>query len=149
MNQKTQYTLGIDIGSTTVKIAILSEDGDVIFSNSEDIMRIFRRPFPIFSEEPSTNSAQYSSPVITGPGGLTLAKNLGIPFVQEVIAIFYCAAGLCTSDRCRHWSWVERMPRSSILKAVMLNSGWTAYVPEEPDLLSIRWLLFCRQTLPG
>lgn len=27
------------------------------------------------------------SPVITGSGGLTLAKHLGVPFVQEVIAV--------------------------------------------------------------
>ena len=31
MNQKTPYTLGIDIGSTTVKIAILSEENEVLF----------------------------------------------------------------------------------------------------------------------
>ena len=35
MNQKTPYTLGIDIGSTTVKIAILSEEGEVLFSDYE------------------------------------------------------------------------------------------------------------------
>ena len=29
----------------------------------------------------------YASPVITGSGGLTLAKHLEVPFVQEVIAV--------------------------------------------------------------
>ena len=29
----------------------------------------------------------YASPVITGSGGLTLAKHLKVPFVQEVIAV--------------------------------------------------------------
>ncbi|WP_303949222.1 2-hydroxyacyl-CoA dehydratase, partial [[Clostridium] scindens] len=31
--------------------------------------------------------AVHASPVITGSGGLTLAKHLGVPFVQEVIAV--------------------------------------------------------------
>ena len=35
MNQKELYTLGIDIGSTTVKIAILDENNEVVFSEYE------------------------------------------------------------------------------------------------------------------
>ena len=35
MSQKEQYTLGIDIGSTTVKIAILDMDNEVVFSDYE------------------------------------------------------------------------------------------------------------------
>ena len=35
MNKKNQYTLGIDIGSTTVKIAILDEDNEILFSDYE------------------------------------------------------------------------------------------------------------------
>ena len=51
-------------------------------------MLIFRKRFPICSEEPFTNWGQSEvSPVITGSGGLTLAKHLEIPFVQEVIAV--------------------------------------------------------------
>ncbi len=34
-----------------------------------------------------TASVNFRSPMITGSGGLTLAKHLGIPFVQEVIAV--------------------------------------------------------------
>ena len=35
MNQKELYTLDIDIGSTTVKIAILDENNEVVFSDYE------------------------------------------------------------------------------------------------------------------
>ena len=35
MSQKELYTLGIDIGSTTVKIAILDDNNDVAFSDYE------------------------------------------------------------------------------------------------------------------
>ena len=35
MSKNELYTLGIDIGSTTVKIAILDQDNDVAFSDYE------------------------------------------------------------------------------------------------------------------
>lgn len=35
MTQKERYTLGIDIGSTTVKIAILDDTNDLVFSDYE------------------------------------------------------------------------------------------------------------------
>ena len=35
MNQTELHTLGIDIGSTTVKIAVLDSNNDVLFSDYE------------------------------------------------------------------------------------------------------------------
>ena len=35
MSKKELYTLGIDIGSTTVKVALLNENNDVVFSDYE------------------------------------------------------------------------------------------------------------------
>lgn len=88
MNQNNIYTLGIDIGSTTVKIAILDKNSEVLFHDYE-------RHFANIQETLSDllGRAVYKlgpihvSPVITGSGGLTLAKHLGIPFVQEVVAV--------------------------------------------------------------
>ncbi|MEG2304889.1 MAG: acyl-CoA dehydratase activase-related protein [Lachnospiraceae bacterium] len=88
MNEHELHTLGIDIGSTTVKIAILNEQNDVLFSDYE-------RHFANIQETLSDllGRAIYKlgpikvSPMITGSGGLTLAKHLEIPFVQEVIAV--------------------------------------------------------------
>lgn len=82
------HTLGIDIGSTTVKIAILGSDNEVLFSDYE-------RHYANIQETLSDllGRAIYKlgpirvSPVITGSGGLTLAKHLEVPFVQEVIAV--------------------------------------------------------------
>ena len=82
------YTLGIDIGSTTVKIAVLGADNEVLFSDYE-------RHFANIQETLSDllGRAIYKlgpihvSPVITGSGGLTLATHLHVPFVQEVIAV--------------------------------------------------------------
>lgn len=88
MSLNELHTLGIDIGSTTVKIAILNSENEVLFSDYE-------RHFANIQETLSDllGRAIYKlgpihvSPVITGSGGLTLAKHLEVPFVQEVIAV--------------------------------------------------------------
>ena len=81
-------TLGIDIGSTTVKIAILNKDGEIIFSDyqrhyaniQETLAKIIDEAYEEFGDIPV-------SPMITGSGGLTLSKHMEIPFVQEVVAV--------------------------------------------------------------
>ncbi len=88
MSQQELFTLGIDIGSTTVKIAVLDDQNDVVFSDYE-------RHYANIQETLSDllGRAIYKlgsicvSSVITGSGGLTLAKHLGVPFVQEVVAV--------------------------------------------------------------
>lgn len=88
MNQQNQYTLGIDIGSTTVKIAILDEQHDVLFSDYErHFANIQETLSDLLGRAIYKLGAISVSPVITGSGGLTLAKHLGVPFVQEVIAV--------------------------------------------------------------
>ncbi|MBE5834189.1 MAG: 2-hydroxyglutaryl-CoA dehydratase [Butyrivibrio sp.] len=83
------YTLGIDIGSTTVKIALLDAEHNIIFSD-------YRRHFANIRETLSDLLVEAKAkvggnitlhPVITGSGGLTLANHLQVPFVQEVIAV--------------------------------------------------------------
>ena len=83
-----KYTLGIDIGSTTVKIAILDEAHTLMFAD-------YKRHFANIKDTLHTLLQQASEqlgnitlhPVITGSGGLTLANHLKVPFVQEVIAV--------------------------------------------------------------
>lgn len=48
MAKKESYTLGIDIGSTTVKIAILDEQNDVVFPTMSVISPIYRKRCPTF-----------------------------------------------------------------------------------------------------
>ena len=88
MSQKDIYTLGIDIGSTTVKIAILDENNDVAFSDYErHYANIQETLSDLLGRAIYKLGPIHASPVITGSGGLTLAKHLGVPFVQEVIAV--------------------------------------------------------------
>lgn len=82
------YTLGIDIGSTTVKIALLDEQQNLLFSDYErHFANIQETLESLLSKVHDQLGEIILSPVITGSGGLTLAKHLGIPFVQEVIAV--------------------------------------------------------------
>ena len=88
MNKKNNYTLGIDIGSTTVKIAILDEQNEVLFSDYErHFANIQETLSDLLGRAIYKLGAIQVSPVITGSGGLTLAKHLEVPFVQEVIAV--------------------------------------------------------------
>ena len=88
MIQKELYTLGIDIGSTTVKIAILDNENEVVFSDYErHFANIQETLSDLLGRAIYKLGAIHVSPVITGSGGLTLAKHLGVPFVQEVIAV--------------------------------------------------------------
>ena len=83
-----KHTLGIDIGSTTVKIAILDENENLIFA---DYKRHFANIQETLADLLQEAFDQYGEmtlhPVITGSGGLTLANHLGVPFTQEVIAV--------------------------------------------------------------
>lgn len=82
------YTLGIDIGSTTVKIAVLDKQQNLVFSDYERHYANIQETLEVLLTKAHKELGELTlSPVITGSGGLTLAKHLGIPFVQEVIAV--------------------------------------------------------------
>lgn len=82
------YTLGIDIGSTTVKVAVLDHEKNIIFSDyerhyaniQETLASLLEKAYAIHGDITLT-------PMITGSGGLTLSKHLDISFVQEVVAV--------------------------------------------------------------
>lgn len=88
MKEAMFHTLGIDIGSTTVKIAILDENHQVLFSDYERHFANIQETLTGLLRKASNElSDLLVSPMITGSGGLTLSKHLGVPFVQEVIAV--------------------------------------------------------------
>ncbi len=88
MEKHSLHRLGIDIGSTTVKIAILNEQNEMVFADYERHFANIRETLShLLAEAQDVLGNMLLSPVITGSGGLTLAKHLGIPFVQEVIAV--------------------------------------------------------------
>ena len=83
------YSLGIDVGSTTVKTVITDADGEIVYSKYQrhlskvketvtDQLKIIQADYP--DEEFTV--------CITGSAGLGLANSADIPFVQEVHAAF-------------------------------------------------------------
>ena len=88
MNGNNGYVLGIDIGSTTVKIALLDSENDVVFSSYErHFANIQETLSDLLGRAVYKLGPVHVSPVITGSGGLSLAKHLEVPFVQEVVAV--------------------------------------------------------------
>ena len=79
--------IGVDVGSTTVKLLVLDPDDQIVFS-------VYRRHHSdvrativeIIDEALEAVGDGKATITITGSGGLLLANWLGVPFVQEVIA---------------------------------------------------------------
>ena len=87
-SQEKCATLGIDIGSTTVKIAILDEEHNILFSDYERHFANIRETLSELLKKAYDQLGELQlHPMITGSGGLTLANHLGVPFTQEVVAV--------------------------------------------------------------
>ncbi len=82
------YRLGVDIGSTTVKIAILDSEDQVQFSDYRRHFANIQETLAALVKDASEKLGNVClAPVITGSGGLQLSKHLDVPFVQEVVAV--------------------------------------------------------------
>lgn len=83
------YSLGIDVGSTTVKTVIIDNENKIIYSKYQ---RHFSKVKETVLEQLGIIQAEYKNCefkiCITGSAGLGLAENADIPFVQEVQAAF-------------------------------------------------------------
>ena len=79
--------IGIDVGSTTVKVAVLDDNNEILYScyrrHHADIRATIVEVVGEAAEQYPTTPMTIA---ITGSGGLLLAQWLGIDFVQEVIA---------------------------------------------------------------
>lgn len=79
--------LGIDIGSTTVKLVLLDDENKIIYSRYERHMSNVFLKFRELIEDAFDKYGDIEiTSVITGSGGLSLAKVIELPFEQEVIA---------------------------------------------------------------
>ena len=82
------YTLGIDIGSTTVKIAILDPSYKIMFADYRRHHADIQGTLRALVQDAHAQLGNITvHPVITGSGGLTLATHLQVPFVQEVVSV--------------------------------------------------------------
>ena len=78
---------GIDVGSTTLKCAVMAEDGSLLFA---EYMRHFSKIDEKLSELLLKVKDNYPGEsfetAISGSAGMGFADSLGVPFVQEVYA---------------------------------------------------------------
>ena len=122
MNDNKLYTLGIDIGSTTVKIAVLGTDNEVLFSDYE-------RHFANIQETLSDllGRAIYKlgpirvSPVVTGSGDSPWPPIFRCHLFRKLLQFLLP----CRTMRRRLMlplNWAGRMQKSFILKAEMWSS---------------------------
>ena len=86
--------VGIDVGSTTVKIAVLDNDDKIIYSDYQrhradirsTIISVVTQAFDELEKTLPAGKNQTLSVKVTGSGGLSVSQWLNIPFIQEVIA---------------------------------------------------------------
>ncbi len=79
--------MGIDIGSTTVKVVVIDEDKNILFSRYErHYSEILDTVKKLVIEAYSNVGKNKVSAMITGSGGVALSEAVNIPFIQEVVA---------------------------------------------------------------
>ena len=78
--------LGIDVGSTTVKLVLLNEQDEILYQKYERHMSsVFDKVSELLHDMQREIGDVEVKVVITGSGGLALADKIGAKFEQEVI----------------------------------------------------------------
>ncbi len=83
-----KYRTGVDIGSTTIKLVVLDENNNIVFKDyrrhrsniQETLLGLIK------DARDAVGNVTFSA-MITGSGGLSIAEWIGIPFIQEVVAV--------------------------------------------------------------
>ncbi len=79
--------LGIDIGSTTVKLVLIDEQDQIIYKRYERHMsNIIEKVTELIEDLYKKFDGEEIRAVITGSGGLSLSKVMGLYFEQEVVS---------------------------------------------------------------
>lgn len=83
----TTYKMGIDIGSTTVKVVLVNNKLEMVFHcYRRHFSEIKKTLMNIIQEAKEQLGDACFSIMITGSGGVSLAKSIGVEFIQEVVA---------------------------------------------------------------
>lgn len=79
--------VGLDVGSTTVKLVALNENHKILYSRYErHFSDIKNTIINLLTDAYSNFSDKNITMMITGSGGLAVSEWLDVPFIQEVIA---------------------------------------------------------------
>src|SRR5574344_3122799 len=86
--------IGIDVGSTTVKVVALGEQDEILYSAYErhradirnTIILVVNKALDTLDKILPAGEKQTVSVKVTGSGGLSVSQWLNVPFIQEVVA---------------------------------------------------------------
>ncbi|MBE6354035.1 2-hydroxyacyl-CoA dehydratase [Treponema sp.] len=86
--------MGIDVGSTTVKVVILGDNDEILYGAYErhradirnTIIQVVNTAFDTVASKFPAGEKQTVSVKVTGSGGFSVSQWLNIPFIQEVVA---------------------------------------------------------------
>lgn len=80
--------LGIDIGSTTVKVAVIDEQHNILFSDYQRHFAKIQETLSSLLKKAKDQIGETTfAPTVTGSGGLSISSYLNIPFCQEVVCV--------------------------------------------------------------
>ena len=81
------YFVGIDIGSTTVKVVVIDDENNIIYKDYQrHFSRVREKTVEMLLATHDTLAGHTVKVAITGSAGLGVAKAIDLPFVQEVFA---------------------------------------------------------------
>ena len=90
----TPIRIGIDVGSTTVKVVALGDNDELLYGAYErhradirnTIITVVNKALDHLESKLTLRDLQTVSVKVTGSGGLSVSQWLNIPFIQEVVA---------------------------------------------------------------
>ena len=93
-NSLLPIRIGIDVGSTTVKVAVLDDNDKLIYGDYQrhradirsTIISVVNKALDFLENHVNDGSQRKVTVKVTGSGGLSVSQWLNIPFIQEVIA---------------------------------------------------------------
>lgn len=79
--------VGLDVGSTTVKVVIIDKDGNILYNKYQRHYSDIRKTiYDVMNEALEKFKDEEATFTITGSGGMLVSEWLSLPFVQEVVA---------------------------------------------------------------
>ena len=79
--------IGLDVGSTTVKIVVLDNDKNLVYKNYlRHFSNIKNTVIMMFDDAKTALQGHIVTLMVTGSGGYNVSRELDVPFIQEVIA---------------------------------------------------------------
>ena len=85
--EKDVLHVGLDVGSTTVKIVVMNKNKEIIYKDYKRHFSDTRKTICDFLEEIAEKYENFNITLaLTGSGAMSVADFLGIPFIQEVVS---------------------------------------------------------------